>query len=302
MTKNNQNLDWRIFLDKNLKIDPAQIIADIKKKEILAQLIDELNISDKEIWDYFVHLIDYYKQRTIDKNLPIRNYFLRDENGKLQLVRKIANNDEGRKLRLENHLIFTDISEPINDEVIENVVINDDDYIDLHKYVEELKVKLKEHNELSMKGLLISGVRKSQRSNLLSRIANSFALDNKTVAYININDLDQEIKRTFDKKNSNDIDFIKKQLSEVDLLVLDEIGLKNLSIWFWDSVIMEILEQRSINNKITFFGTYFTSEKMFTHLKEINENSKSTTKLTEQMLTKIVEVMRELIYKEITIG
>ncbi|WP_324672339.1 hypothetical protein U5U50_02110 [Mycoplasma sp. 888] len=302
MTNNNQNQDWRIFQEKKLKIDPSDIIADIKKKEILSQLINDLNISDKEIWDYFIHLIDYYKQRTVDINDPIKNYFYRDEEGKLQLVRKIVNNDKGKKLRLENHLIFTDISEPINNEVIENVTINDEVYIDLHAYIEDLKIKLKEHNELSMQGLLICGTRKSQRSNLLSRIANSFALDNNTVAYININDLDQEIKKTFDKKNSSDIDFIKKQLSEVDLLILDEIGLKNLSIWFWDSIIMDILEERSINKKITFFGTYFTSEKIFSHLKEINEKSKSSTRLTEQMLIKIIEVMRELIFKEILIG
>ncbi|WP_426460923.1 hypothetical protein [Mycoplasma hafezii] len=285
------------FLKTNLFVSQDELIASIKKHPEIQSLVELLNISDQEIWDNFVLFNDLLSEKRDPSKYLYRTILYRDNNQNLCARKQINNTKEAKEYLLEHNLAFSNISRPITKISIEEQEgINESNHFDLYNFRSELLEKIDDKDNLkNIKGCYLEGAANSLRSTVLSNIANSFALRDYKVAYININYLEDELKKGFNSTD-NESNFIVDTLAKIDVLVLDEIGFKNYNPWYIENILIKILEQRELNQKITFLGSYVSVK----NIKSIINNKEN--KISSFAIEKLQLLIKKLCKLEMWIG
>lgn len=110
----------------------------------------------------------------------------------------------------------------------------------------------------SKKGLYLFGVPGVGKSYLAAGISNYYAKHNKSCAFLHMPTFISELKLYF-----NDNEAFRKflnQIQKVDVLVLDDIGGENITLWSRDDILLPILNERMEQKKLTFFTSNYTIE------------------------------------------
>lgn len=114
------------------------------------------------------------------------------------------------------------------------------------------------------KGLFLYGNVGCGKSYLMACLANRFANDKKTVCFIKVNRLINDLKSSFNTYN----DFKEKTMRKMmgcDLLILDDIGAENPSAWSRDEIVFTILDHRMENELLTCFTSNLDKDAIKNH-------------------------------------
>ncbi|MHA3786116.1 hypothetical protein [Mycoplasma sp. Z463D] len=285
----------------NKKIDKETLLSEVKKEPLLKKLFKKLKVSDSEIWDYFNYFIDYKNQILNPKSSPYLIDFLREKDGRLIIDKKLAHNEKGDRLRLLNNMMLQHISSPFYDLTLRDLDINDNLYYELAGIKAEVIFGLEAQNRnLSLLyGVYFHGAANSYRVKYLSALANTFALSDVHVAYVDINQLDEWAKQLIG--NNDDIKYLVNELSNVPVLIIDEIGLKTYTEWFLETILVKVLQNRAQNKLLTYFGSYYPLE-MLAKTIATTRKGNTLTSIPKPLLDKIIHLIIELTKIETFIG
>ncbi|WP_117275322.1 hypothetical protein [Mycoplasmopsis edwardii] len=276
------------------KIDNNVILNDAKKNKIIGKIITDLEMTDAEILKFVPTLFIINEEQKNKTNLLWETVLYRNDNNQLRVGKRAVQNNLNNEFKIEQNIMFKEFSKPITNHLIKTSKLKlDSDHSDIIEYINEfLKDPIKANS------LYLSGNIKSNRSYILSVIANEYALIGKEVAYIDINMLDDKIRRSFEKRDI-DIDILIKDFSTVDVLIFDEIGFKNVSKWFLESIFIPILWNRYQNPELkTFFGAYYNFDDLFKQLfkKSSTESIDVNSPIVQKMIFLIDKISLEKVW------
>ena len=183
-----------------------------------------------------------------------------------RISRKLVPTAVGQKIENKNNFILRDITvidyslfPSLNDkqDIKSNEFMWNEDRKKLLNYFKETILKNFKNDEY-FKGVYLYGDFGVGKSFFTQAAANYFASKNKTVAYINNNDLASHLKQLFTTGYKKTIDDLK----EVDFLFIDDIGSEKNSSWMVSEILFSILSHRMQVKKTTFFTSNFSYEKL----------------------------------------
>ncbi|UWV94092.1 hypothetical protein NW062_02225 [Mycoplasmopsis cynos] len=231
----------------NVKFDQQKILQKLKSNTLIFAKIQELSITDSELLKYMPQILNWEKEQRSAIDAIYETIILREQN-KIKFYKKMRNNHQTNEFKIENNILFKNISSPIHKELLRDSKLNlSNETSDIMEYLNEFK-----NDPFKVNSLFLSGNIYSKRSYILSVIANEYAILNKKVAYLDINLLEDKIYRNINKKEI-DLDDLIEELSSIDILIFDEIGVKSLSNWFIESIFVPILSNRYKNVELKTF-------------------------------------------------
>ncbi|UWV82795.1 hypothetical protein [Mycoplasmopsis cynos] len=231
----------------NVKFDQQKILQKLKSNTLIFAKIQELSITDSELLKYTPQILNWEKEQRSAIDAIYETIILREQN-KIKFYKKMRNNHQTNEFKIENNILFKNISSPIHKELLRDSKLNlSNETSDIMEYLNEFK-----NDPFKVNSLFLSGNIYSKRSYILSVIANEYAILNKKVAYLDINLLEDKIYRNINKKEI-DLDDLIEELSSIDILIFDEIGVKSLSNWFIESIFVPILSNRYKNVELKTF-------------------------------------------------
>ncbi|WP_027334446.1 ATP-binding protein [Mycoplasma elephantis] len=244
----------------------------IKNKEIIRQL-KNVNATKNEIFEYWPVIENLYNLITSKFYNEIGRYPLLERDKKfnrIYLVTDFKNDATGRKQKIIENTSWD----------ILNVLSDNDDYknADINKLIKKILPWQKENwnhinkfmteglQDKPVKDLYLYGLYGSGKTYLAHAIANEFALKNKNILIAQTLTLFQYISA-----NQDDKFMLLKKLSEVDLLVLDDLGREPanpFTSWFLLDFIYNIIITRQLNNRPIIITTNYKQD----DLKNLFEN------------------------------
>ena len=126
-----------------------------------------------------------------------------------------------------------------------------------------------------VKGLFIYGKYGSGKTYFLTAMANALAEKGYSVLIAYFPDLVREIKGLQFKDGLEDV---IDELKTVDILMLDDIGGENLSMFVRDDVLGPVLNYRVLNNLPVFFSSNLNIDDLNSHFSQTREDSFSQNK------------------------
>lgn len=149
---------------------------------------------------------------------------------------------------------------------LEDVYVNNARSNVLRKIVECLE---KYEKGEKVKGLYIHGKYGCGKTYLLAYLANKFAKANHKVIFAYYPDLARNFRSSITTGNLEDL---IETLKEIEILVLDDFGGETMTNYLRDEVLGSILQDRMINNKLTFMSSNLDEKLLMNHLKESNNS------------------------------
>lgn len=126
------------------------------------------------------------------------------------------------------------------------------------------------------RGMYLYGPVGTGKSYLSACVANSFARDGKSVAYVNVPEWINRMKSYF-----NHTDEMTRELSRIkraDFVVFDDIGAESVTSWVRDELLFPILNHRMENKKKTWFTSNENFESLENHFKNTKGNHEEQVK------------------------
>ena len=139
-------------------------------------------------------------------------------------------------------------------------------------------------------GLYIYGRPGSGKSSLAGFIIRNLAKKEKRCGFIHFPTFLMDLKNSFGEEGNNETIELLKNL---DYLVIDDIGGKNVTNWSRDEILSSTLAYRNQNNKVTFF----TSQYSISQLKSLYMLKQGDKLRVERLLDRMKAVSQEIVLK-----
>ena len=241
---------------------------DKLKKEILQnkkiiKIINNKNLTDEQIEESIPIFFDIIEDEKNVNNMYTSEIEIQS-NG--MIIRKLVPTIIGKKYENKNNFILRDVTvmdylllPAKNDkqEIKTNEFMWNEERKELLNYFKKVVLKNFKKDEY-FKGAYIYGNFGVGKSFFTQSLANYFASKNKTVAYINNNDLASHLKQLFSIGYKKTIDNLK----HVDFLFIDDIGSEKNSAWMISEILFSILSHRMDVKKTTFFTSNFSYKQL----------------------------------------
>ena len=145
-----------------------------------------------------------------------------------------------------------------------------------------IKRLLEELKQPSTKGLYIYGDMGTGKTYVLAAFCHMLALQDKSCAFISVSQLLQDLKGYFNSGQDNGLE----ELKEVDYLVLDDLGAETLSVWGRDEVLFNLLNDRMLRRKPTYFTSVYSVSELEKHyrMKESKDEMIKVKRLMERII------------------
>ncbi|MGL6125058.1 MAG: DnaA ATPase domain-containing protein [Metamycoplasmataceae bacterium] len=242
-------------------------IREIKKQVLsnkkIVKLIEDNKLNDKQIEESLLIFFDIIQEDN-DKDLLYTSEIEVKENG--MVLRKMIPTEIGKKIENLNNFFLRDVTFVDHSLILakndkqehkENEFTWNENRKELLHYFNRVILKnFKDDNYF--KGVYLYGDFGVGKSFFTQAVANYFASKNKTVAYINNNDLANHLKQLFSVGYKKTIDTLK----EVDFLFIDDIGSEKNSSWMVSEILFSILSHRMQMKKTTFFTSNFSYKQL----------------------------------------
>ncbi len=244
-------------------MDIKKIKEEVLSHKKIIKLISDNNLTDAQIEESIPIFFDIIEDAK-NKEMTYTSEIEIQSNGRI--TRKIVPTSVGQKIENQNNFILRDVTvvdyslfPSLNDRtgIKANEFMWNEDRKQLLNYFKETILKNFKKDEY-FKGVYLYGDFGIGKSFFTQAIANYFASKNKTVAYINNNDLASYLKQLFSTGYKKTIDDLKN----VDYLFIDDIGSEKNSSWMVSEILFTILSHRMQLKKTTFFTSNFSYEKL----------------------------------------
>ena len=244
-------------------MDIEKIKQEVLNNKKIIKIIEKNNLTDAQIEESIPIFFDIIEDAKI-KDMAYTSEIEVQANGRIS--RKLVPTAVGQKIENKNNFILRDITvidyslfPSLNDkqDIKSNEFMWNEDRKKLLNYFKETILKNFKNDEY-FKGVYLYGDFGVGKSFFTQAAANYFASKNKTVAYINNNDLASHLKQLFTTGYKKTIDDLK----EVDFLFIDDIGSEKNSSWMVSEILFSILSHRMQVKKTTFFTSNFSYEKL----------------------------------------
>lgn len=285
------------MLDWNKITDPVLLA---HKKYLTDPIIEKLNLSEQEVGRYLQYIIntvnDKNKCAGLANNKCLNSNFqhymlIRDQDGLLKLMWCDCPNHK-KQLMFYNDYVIEQETSPFKDfpALYKHLNQNGNVQIPTLDAVLTINENLKKHKPTY--GFYLYGdygVGKSYFTNLFVQyIASIFKL---TCAFVLIPKLVRKLKNSFDTKN-NLVEELINQYANCDLLVFDDIGAERTNEWFYSEFLFNILNERMIKHKLTFFTSNLS-------LKELTKRIAKNGEMSNVETGRIIERIKALVQKNI---
>lgn len=280
----------------------SKIVEEIKNNNYLKPKIKKYNLSDKEIAFFIIELSRMIGESKQNTNKITVTDFERDPmTKKIVFFERYASDDLRASVELLKNLVYKELGEPLYQiDVIE--LINK--YIDSANW-NQLTNYLKNINTASKNWLYIHGGILSGKSAIMSYIARIVNKDNVKIAFIPVNNIYTECIDIFNKSQNKfsevkTVEFLIENLSNVNYLFLEDLGMEEGSTWFATNVLLKILEYRMKMKLPTFFSSTLNLIQLKqNYLQRIQKSSKNDSTMETIKIDKLIKIIEVNIYKTI---
>ncbi|MFV0424915.1 MAG: ATP-binding protein [Bacilli bacterium] len=163
---------------------------------------------------------------------------------------------------LKNILFFGENKEE-NDIKVHSEFYRDDVRKDVIEYINTII----EENDISKKGIYLSGSFGTGKSYIMSLLTKKLAQNGYKCGFVYFPELLVELKKEFNENSQSLLDKIKV----LDVLIIDDIGSEKVSEWSRDEVLGTILQYRMDNNLFTCFTSNYTLKELLKHYNKDKE-------------------------------
>lgn len=216
-------------------------------KEIMMQTIECMKLTDKCCNHLNVHL-DVYRGH--DNKL----YFFYTKCVKMERIFKENSYKENYLYHYYSDTFLTDVK-------LDKKWIGNEVHATKNQLIKMFQNKIKSKSNTGIYIYGTFGIGKTYCSNAF---ANLFAEKlNKKICFIYVPDFVNMLKDGFnnpDKKIENGI--IIQNAQNADVLFLDDIGAEYATDWFYSNILLNLLNQRYANNKITYFNSNLSIDEL----------------------------------------
>jgi primosomal protein DnaI len=216
---------------------------------------------DKYLKSYYLcnfkHKNDDLKSINVDCKQKFKGYryiFISDNKKNIRLG--LTHCFHGLKIKnfdyLERNYLLTYFSKNMKEKSFENDFIIDQNNKKLINFF-LTKVKMK-------KGIYLHGSSNIGKTYFFILAANYFAKDNKTVCFLDWPNFISDIKTKF--INNNQFYDIFLKLKNCDILFIDDLGNEFITKWVRDEILMNIINSRWNDLKLTFINSNYSFDKL----------------------------------------
>ena len=244
-------------------MDIEKLKMEILQNKKIIKIINDKNLTDEQIEESIPIFFDIIEDEKNANNMYTSEIEIQS-NG--IVIRKLVPTTIGKKYENKNNFILRDVTvmdylllPAKNDkqEIKTNEFMWNEERKELLNYFKKTVLKNFKKDEY-FKGAYIYGNFGVGKSFFTQSLANYFASKNKTVAYINNNDLASHLKQLFSIGYKKTIDNLKN----VDFLFIDDIGSEKNSAWMISEILFSILSHRMDVKKTTFFTSNFSYKQL----------------------------------------
>jgi len=195
-----------------------------------------LSISDVDIYKVYQYLLDRDQKTVRDGYQPV----LRTD-PYIEIVYRPTKEkaDELKKQKIRQHLKFYDTELYIQDASLDRFEVFNEEREKAYTLAKEFLDSYRK--DRYFKGLYIYGKYATGKSYLLSAIAQTLAERNISVLFVYMPDLVRSIKQGMSEGN---LEERVNQLKQADVLMLDDMGGENMSVWFRDEILGPVIQYR----------------------------------------------------------
>lgn len=260
-------MDFRVMLTEEQMNERKRNIELLKKNGLVQDFLSRYKLDESFIEEHCSALLDWVNRVKLCKECSGLPYCVQslkgallhlriDEHGYLEeaFVPCRFKKSQDEKMAHRDFFRLSHLSQ--EDYLIElkNISIENE----TNEYVMALTYVLKSLQE--EKGLYLYGQPGVGKSYLLKGVCNYFAKEGKTVCFVHVPMLMQELKQAM-TDNAYRVEITSK-LRYCDVLVLDDIGAESISSWTRDDILLPILDERMNHKRKTYFSSNYTLEEL----------------------------------------
>lgn len=182
-----------------------------------------------------------------------------------------------------NNIYTFNVPDSIKTAKMKDIYKKDTSRFKVIKWLTDFIDNYKENN--NQKGLFLHGSFGSGKSYLITAALNELAKDGYKSAIVFWSEYLVELKSNFGKYNDEFINLINK-IKKAPILLIDDIGAENLTIWSRDEVLCPILQYRMDNNLTTFITSNFDKNGLEKHL-SLNGNDEVKARRIMQRINQL---------------
>ncbi|MDF9866541.1 primosomal protein DnaI [Bacilli bacterium PM5-3] len=149
-------------------------------------------------------------------------------------------------------------------------------------------------------GLFLSGAPGIGKTFIIETLLNINLKDNKTCAYILLNDFFNEMRSlyfSYDQEDKSLFNRLIKRLKNVNVLIIDDIGAEKVDAIARDEILFPILDSRMKNEKITHFTSNYKMSELEDHYGETSAKISEPIK-GKRLLERIRVLSKEFILSD----
>lgn len=286
---NNINNLFKISNDvKSLNLKNFNIAMEDKE---FANLVYRLDMPKEEIVKYTTKLESTVKELKNCKNCKNLKTCLNDVCGYVNFPSKKGDalifsytpcKYKKEHDKYKSNVVYYETSSKLKEARMKDIYIDDNARTTLLKYVKEFMSDPK-----NKKGIYLNGSFGSGKSYIMNAVLNELSRKNYKCVSVYYPNLLKRLKDSFNSKNES-FEQMYNELEMCDVLLIDDIGAENNTLWARDEVLGSLLQSRMDNKKTTFFTSNFSLDELEQHL---SETSSSIDKIKAR---RIIERIKEL--------
>lgn len=264
------------------------------KSDDFKSVVNNLNISEKELMKYTTKLIQCTKEKCNCKNCKGIETCKNEITG-FVFTPKVVDDElifsydsckiKSKQLQeieyMKNGYMF-EVSKNIRNAKMRDIYTDDKNRVEVIKWLTSFIKNYKKGS--AYKGLYLSGNFGSGKSYLVSATMNELAKSGYKVAMIYYPEFLRSLKASFKTDFDEQFEYARK----ADLLLLDDIGAESISSWSRDEILGPILQYRMDEKLPTFFTSNLSIEELEVHLSE------SKDKIEKLKAKRIIERIKYL--------
>ncbi|WP_220741154.1 primosomal protein DnaI [Leuconostoc miyukkimchii] len=198
----------------------------------------------------------YQPQLAIEKGYPHVHY--------------VADESKQKQLMQAENLTSYKMPKAIRDADLQTIIV-DSGRAKVVTAIVDIFTRLLDQNHAYVQGLYLYGQFGVGKTYLMGALANALAANNIDVMLVHFPSFSVDLKNTIGK-NGDIREKLIDQTKKTSVLIIDDLGAENLSMWIRDDILGVILEYRMQNELTTFITSNFDLNEMEKYLAETRDD------------------------------